>query len=813
MKLLTHYVAACVVLVLWTEANSADGRAIQNNIRKLESTMRYEREQAAATLRQANTIMVLRLFKEAFPMLRYEGRVAFQTGVIPHLLTKDVDTFLLKEFRSGFAVQQKVQELEQRAEREGESYELEAIYQQLGNDYEWWKWVVRARRDLSYVPTYEELYAMLLKLNERGFPLSTFAKALHQRDPRRAEADFQKLLFNPDGRMKLRGIWALEAARVVPPANVVLEFFERADVALLDQGDQFVHKLRREHLELLLSLVASPSKRVRGMAEYRLRRIGHITSSEAGKLVANAATPEERAEAWRLWWAKHKNDSDEALRGRCVAVLVSEAKSKFTKRMLHEFAGYGDHAEVYPIFFEAISSSDVNLRRTAIMQLGNMAARGHAAAADALIGHCQELAPEDFSEFAGCLARIKKDGRIESLFLKVLEAQPGEDTMWKRRIARALGQAGHRWALEPLVRMIIEEGSSNAAVVLPHVEGAEQAVPQLLEAMVLEADHNKRHAIRSAIEGVGAEGLAQKLTKILPQAAEGSVFKGGPRYDVLKLMELFPDPNAKPLLLGLLNNKNPWDQLGAARVLGKLGDYSGVDRLIENLQPSNKISASYFTGYIGKALRMIGSPDTRRHLEELFVRADLKVKKLTLHVMAQQGDPAYLSFLEKQLTANEPDIAATARHEIGYLIRVCNKDKPERLDILGEDDLPPIRAMFVWAFFDQKIGEEDWSYPNHASLKKFKGAVVYVNSYQHIEFTTADKNLILLSRRRNRPLTASDGTKPGRQQPYAVGQITRSVLGQYMTISLNINYGGASCLFRRAGVKWQPIGHIGGVIE
>lgn len=812
MKRLICCIVISVLLLQCTEVDDADERALQNDIRKLESTVRYERQQAIAVLRQANTAIVLRVFKQVFPVLSYEGRFPFRTKVLPHLSKKHVDAFLLKEFRVGFAVQQKLDELKQRVQKEGESYELEVIYEQLRNDDQWWSWVVRARDDLSYVPTYDEIYTMLLKLNERGFPLNAFAKELYRRDPQRARVDFSRMLLDSDNQMKQRGLWAFWGARVVPPLDVAWAFFQSADVALQQEADQIVYLMGREHLDLLLSLVASPSQRVSSMAKYQLCRLGHIAHTEADKLVANAATVEERAEVWRRWWAKHKDDSDKVLRGRAATALVAQAKHELTKDVLYELAEYGDYAEVYPIFLEAISSSDINLRKIAVMQLGNMAARGHAVAADALIGHCQKLAPEDFSEFAEYLARIKDD-RIESLFLKVLEAQPGEDTMWKRRVARAIGQAGHNWALQPLVRLIIEEGSGNAAVVLTHVEGVEQAVPQLLEAMVKEMGHNRRHAIRSAIEGVGAEGLAQKLTKVLPQTAEGSIFKGGPRYDVLKLMELFPDPDAKPLLLKLLKSKDPWDILGAARVLGKLGDYSGAERLIENLQPTNKISASYFNSHIGEALHIIGSPGTRKRLQAHFAKADLKVKKLTLHVMAQQGDPAYLPFLEKQLTADKPDIAAAARREIGYLIYLCNKDKPERLDMLDEDDLPPIRDMLFWAFFDQKIIEGDWSYPDHQLLSKLKGAVVRVNRYQHIEFTTADKSLKLLSVKPNSPLIASDGTKAGRQQLYAGGQIERAALGKYMTIFLHLNYGGASYLFKPDGEKWQPVGTLGGVIE
>jgi HEAT repeat protein len=799
-----------MVLAQCTTADDLGIRKLQKPIRELESTIRSRRQQAIASLCQANTTKVLNVFKKTFPMLRHEGRYEFRTRVLPQLSPKDVDVFLLRELRAGFAVQQKIDELKQRVRGEGEHYEIEAAYEQLYDERQWWKWIVLAKKDLSYIPTYEELYSMLMRFNERGFPISIFSKALHQRDSERAEADFQRLLYSDDERMKRRGIWALEAARVVPPTDIALRFFETADIALLDESDQFVHTLQREHLALLLQLVSSPSKRVRSMAEYRLCRIGHITKREAEQLVAGAVTSQHRAKAWQHWWAEHKDDSEEALRDRCLAALISEAETKLTIDVLRELAGYGDHSEVYPVFVQAISSPDIGLRKTAIMQLGNMAARGYAMAVDVLIEHCQKLTPEDFSDFAEYLARIKDD-RIEPLFLRALEAQPGQDTMWKRRIARAIGQAGHRWALQPLVRLIIEEGSGNAAVVLTHVEGSEQAVPQLLEAMVKETDRNKRRAIRSAIEGVGAEELAEKLTTALPQAPQGSIFKGGPRYDVLKLMELFPDPNAKPFLQNLLESENPWDRLGAARVLSKLGVYSGAACLIESIESTNKISASYFKSHVGEALRVIGSPDTRERLVAQFSKADLEVKRLILHIMAQQGDPVYLSFLEKQLGAKEPDIAAAARYEIGYLIYLCSEDKPERLKIFEEDDLPPIRDMLLWAFLDHKICKGDPSYPNGASLKNLKGALVRANRYQHLEFTVADKGLRLLLVKPDSPLIASDGTKAGRQQPYADGRITRSLLEHYMTIFLHLNNGGASYLFKRDGNNWQPVGCLGWV--
>ncbi|MHC4642187.1 MAG: hypothetical protein ACYS32_11125, partial [Planctomycetota bacterium] len=190
MKRLICGIVISVLLFQCTEADDADERALRNDIRRLGSTVRYERQQAIVVLRQAKTATILRVFKQTFPMLRYEGRYAFSSKVLPHLPTEHVDTFLLKEFRANFPIQLLVQELQQRAQKEEESYELELTYEQLTNDYEWWLWVVRAKEYMSYVQTYDEIYGMMLKLNERGFPLSNFAKSLHQRDPKRAKDDF-----------------------------------------------------------------------------------------------------------------------------------------------------------------------------------------------------------------------------------------------------------------------------------------------------------------------------------------------------------------------------------------------------------------------------------------------------------------------------------------------------------------------------------------------------------------------------------------------------------------------------------------------
>lgn len=815
----------CIIAFLTIEKNKTIGKTLEEIVRKLDSPTRYEREQATVILRQADPLIVLEQFKREFRTLYHESKVAFAEKVLPEMIGEHVDSFFLEELRAGLKAHLEFSELAKRMEKDEQGYEYQALGKELYERDQWWAWVVRSRKDLSYVPSYDEIYRMFMKLNERGFPLSCFAQVLYKRDSSRAERDFEKLLFHPDTQMKLRGIWALEAIRFVPPFEATRRFFEFVDASVFGENIpsvvSFIYTFERQHLNLLLFLTSSPSDRIRSAADHQLSRIGYLTPYEKNEIMANVTTPKQRSDAWRKWWEEHKDDSEQVLRKRAVSVLVKQAQQQLTSVLLTQLTSYHEQNEIYPVFEEALLSEDKGLKDTALNYLRYIATqKKNPVAVKMLVTFCEKILPEEYGEYARYLVQID-DERARSQLLKMLATQCGEDTTWRDRIAHSIGMTGQAWAVEPLVRMVIEDSSSSAATALTFVEGSESAVPRLLEALLKQEDHLKRYPIVKAIIATGAEYLPRKLTRILPELHRQTVptFKGGIRFDVLTLMESFPDPNAKPALLELLKSDNPWDNLGAARVLGKLGDDSGVDILINHIKRPENISASFPKNRIGEALLLIGSSKTRKLLERHFEQGDLDAKKLTLHVMAQQLDPAYIPFIEKQLESSEPEIASAALHEIGYLInsKRYNEDKNQLsddfdVDILKEDDLPPIRNMLLWALFDMKITEDCKSFPNHRSLTKLKGAVIRVNRYQQIEFRKPDKSLTI-SVPSQRGLIASDGTRAGRQQPYAEGSVERSFLNEYMTIFLRLNYGGAGCLFKRDGKNWKAIGYLGGVIE
>jgi len=442
-----------------------------------------------------------------------------------------------------------------------------------------------------------------------------------------------------------------------------------------------------------------------------------------------------------------------------------------------------------------------------------MAAQGHTGAAETLVSCCQQAAPEALVGLASHVARIDDD-RLGPLFLKAAKAETAGSTDWKHQVAWAIGEGGRSWAIEPLIYLVVEEGSGRAAEMLTHVEGADRAVPRLLESLLKQGDRNRRHVIRSAIEATGGEKLAQRLTVALSRAPTGVRFDGGPRYDILGLMELWPDPNAIPLLRPLLDSDDPWDQLGAARVLGTLGDRSGTGRLADHLMhPNREIAYHYFAHDIGEALRVIGAPDTPKRLRLVYDRGGLRTKELALHAMAQQRDPAYLQFMERQARDPNSGIREAAKREMGSLIAMCRQDSRESEKVLTESDLAPLRDMFLWSFFDEKIQADDPSFPNHGGLKSLQGAVAVANRWQQVEFIASDRAVKLIRTPPGKPMMTSGGLRAGRNQPFAEGDIERATLGQYTSFFLHVNHGGASYLFEKQGGTWRPIGYAGGVIE
>lgn len=810
--------AVVLTTVISAYAARTDSAPTDEAILKLQSQIKYERTHAAESLSQMDAVIVLEKFKQVFPKLRYEGRQSFEQHVLPNLSEKESNAFLLEELHISIAILNKCYEIETRAETEGETYELYALYESLDAQMRWSRWVLRAKPDMRYVETYDEIWEILLKQKNCGSPFHFFARSLYHRNKKRAVADFNGLLLNNDPMMRQRGIGAFQGADLAPTLKIAQKYFELADNNPASNADQIVYLMNRDHLNLLISILEIPSDKVAKAAEYKLSNIAHLTDKERNELMDKTMTAAQRTKAWRIWWADHQDDTDDKLRRSYVKKTIADSEGKLSKNILYKLSGYGDFEEVYPVFSDALSSADKNIRGTAVMQLNNMTARGYRQAGNVLIGYCRNLPSEQFSEFGGSLARIK-DRRVEELFKKHLAVKTKMQTPWKQRLARHLGECDQEWAMPLLLQLIIEDGEGNASVMLHKFEDAEKAVPRLLEAMLKETDRHKRYAICSAIKSVGSKDLAKELARVLPETSESNELKGGIRADVLKLMEVFPHPDAKPFLIELLKSEYISYRSKAASILGKLGDQRGAKVLLDNMQ-IEKISRSPSLGYqIASALYSIGWPNTKKVLEEKFMCANEKGKEIILRIMAEQKDPAYIPFLEKQASAKDERIALYARREIAGLIYFLTKEQSRTIKMLDEDMLPLIHEMFLWAFFDEKPGRGDMSFPDHRSISQLKGAVVSVytgvrNPFQQpIEFIREDKTTKFQTKQPITEHIAGDGTLAGRSHPYAGGGVTIHSLNNYVSVSLKLNYGSGTCLFKRVGNKWQVIGQTGGTIE
>lgn len=800
------WIPACVGK---TFSSGGPSEQLEHQLRALGKHNQYLRNQAIRALRGAD-LAALQAFREHFAQLSFSIRQRFRQEVIPYLPARETDRFLLEEFRKGLATHRAVEALRDRRRQEEMNVEIAKAYQRLENDYRWWEWVVRAKPDLGFASSYEEVYSVYVEQKERGFPAKVLARALFRLDAKRALADVEKLLKHPDAQMQRRGVWAFDAVERLPKPELWKHLFTSCDRQAQEEATQLMGYARREHVELLLPLLSNPSERVRSEVEYRLGRIGYMTREQIGKIRSKSWTPAERVAWWKQWWKARKGLSEEALQEQGLKALLTEAKENLTRETLFELARYPDRSEIYPVFLKALSSSERGLPQTASMQLGNLAVRGYTGAADTLIDYCSGRSARETVWLADTLARIK-DPRAVPLLLEMLQEAPEEDKDWHRRVLIALGKTGDKRALEVILRLVIEEGDLNAAYALPRIEGSETTVPKLLQAIVNEKNPKKREAIQSAIKRLGDSRIGLELTRLLPKAEGGPEFREGPRFELLQLMEMFPDAAAKPLLLGLLKTDERWTRLYAARVLGRLGDYSGVPGLIEDIAFEGPVEANYYY-QIGNALRDIGSPDTRTRLLAFFGKSSGNVRYHALDVIVQQEDPAYIDLFERLVGDKDEELSRRAAWGIARLVLAANKNRDRDLVTISERDLPPIRSMLLWAFLDRKIQSGDVSFPDR-SIRKLKGAVATVGRWQYIQFKMDGQAVELIDLKGDQSPLAPDGSTPSRQGPYAAGSVNWVQEGKYLVLELDINCGGASYLFRQDRERWVPVRLLGWSIE
>lgn len=765
---------------------------------------------AQRTLREAGPA-ALETFRAHFEEIDHNTRNAFQQEVAQWPARPDVDRFLLEEFRKGLPVHRRIVELVAPLGEGQETYELVVAWEKMRTAYDWWRWVLRARPDLGFVSSYEEVYALFVEEPPR-LDLIVFAKALRRIAPERALADFKHLIADEQEALQWKGIKGYRAIRELPDAETRDLIFRHCRGEALKEAEQFIYRIPRSEADRVLPLVAHASEGVRNAAQRQMGRFGRRTLRQFLQIRDRPMTPQERLVWWQAWWAERKDWTDEALRAEGVKAALAEAADGITQETIYELINFPDAPEIYPLFQKALVAPDTTLRDSAAMQLGNLAVAGHKMAVDTALAVTADLPPDRAVPILTNVAR-SRDRRVADRLLTMLEAESGERENWPAHIRAALPSTGDERAIDVLVRCVIEKGEQRAASALAEIEGAERAMPQLLDALLKEPDRNKRFAIRMAVEFLADSRVAPQLVQLLGEAAPGAGFDQGPRSDVLQLMEVFPDPEAGPVLQELLKADDPWARLYAARVLGRLGDTSGAAVVIECLETKEPVPWHFQGHDIGAALKSIGAPDTRERLVAAFARAEGKDRERILAVMAQQQDPAYVEFFAGLLGDADERMARLAAG--GFVQTLRGRPGEERLAAiaLGENDLPPIRDMLLWAFLDRRIRPGDPAFSGEDDLKGRPGALLTVDRWRHIVFETAGGTVRLVVGKPDESLLALEGTPPGRGKPYARGSLTWIAGGRYVAIGLNISAGGWMYLFRRDGERWTPVRPVAGWAE
>ena len=186
--------------------------------------------------------------------------------------------------------------------------------------------------------------------------------------------------------------------------------------------------------------------------------------------------------------------------------------------------------------------------------------------------------------------------------------------------------------------------------------------------------------------------------------------------------------------------------------------------------------------------------------------------------MADLWDPEILPFLEQLLEDSDQAVAHAASHAVGVLVEISAEriwgvfltsdvdfmafQSPwDALMMLKEEELPPLRALLLYAFRDQCLEETDGPFPGHSCLTEFKGALLKSDWVQYFVYEKDGDRLIARNERQHPLASAPDvgPVEPGAS--CAVGHVSWAGWRKYLLIHVMVNADGLSYLFRREGPR------------
>ncbi|MBM4019803.1 MAG: hypothetical protein FJ288_16030 [Planctomycetes bacterium] len=799
--------------------------AVSRGGRQAEAIASLARQPAAA----------LDTFKRHFATTEHNARFFFREEVLPKLPADEVKRFLLAELRAGLPAHYKMMDLLQSArlqaaahvkkeglssweldraiDREAETRELLEAAAPLEEANCWFEWVARPAAD--FIDSYDEARDLFLREATISHWAGQWAAVMARLDRPRAVAEFSRLLKSADAGDRQRAVAGFRAIRQVPDPQSWRYLFAHTDGMKIIDACQLLYMTDRTHLDLILPLLENPEKEVRDAAEYQLGDLACLSRKQIAELRQSPRSPAERAAWWKDWWEDWRGLSATAFAEERVKAFLPPPPGRLDDEDVCGISSrFPDRPEVIPYLAALLDLPQDVTRHNAASTLAGMTGPARGRAIEALLAFCGTQPPAKAAPLCSALARTK-DPRAIEIVLKLVETESSGARLWSQPWPFSLGPEGDRRAAEILaINWVIAKGDQWAAAGLAQIQGAQVVLPRLLEALVKEPDHNKRYAIRKAIENVADSRVAPELTLLLPQAKGGTNDVEGPRSDVLQLMALFPDPAARPALLELLKSDDRWTHVHATAALGPLGDTSGAAVLIRDVTSAKGFFEGAYSYGVGGALKAIAAPETRRQLVDACQEATGETRRRLLILIAHQRNAAYLDFLDTLLRDADKTTVRLAAKAIVASLAGTVKQPTSRIAAVATavpgNMLPPVRSLLAYAFFGEKVHPDDDPFPNGGGLKESQGGVIALATWQCLHYKKEDRSLTVVNLGPHDQPKAPDGSalRPG--GPYVSGRLEWAATDRYLVLSLGLGSGGTGYLFRREGGDWKPVCAIGG---
>jgi hypothetical protein len=285
----------------------------------------------------------------------------------------------------------------------------------------------------------------------------------------------------------------------------------------------------------------------------------------------------------------------------------------------------------------ALASPQPDVQVAAAARLVALHRDGVAGAADVLLDRCATAAPERLVAIIPHLAELRDDRRVVPLLLGWCETMRPGPQPWRDAALQALARCADPRVIEPMLALL--DRGINAGPVLAGVEGARELHPRLLERLLAADGWEARLPYHDAMERIDGPELARAVVAALPDTTWGSDPRASARANLFGLLRAHPALVARGPMLALLDRPSLEDHLQAASVLVRLGDLTGVQRLVDDVDHPELAPELPVPRLVGSRLRSCLTPEVRRLLLQTHAAATGERRARLREVLAELRDP------------------------------------------------------------------------------------------------------------------------------------------------------------------------------